>query len=46
MTSLDAHKNDFAKMRAYLASFVQHDKGGGQKISAFHAQSSGGGHHR
>ena len=32
VTSLDAHKNDFSKMSAYLASFVQHGKGRGQKI--------------
>ena len=31
------------KKMAYLSSFVQHGKGGGQKISAFHSQGSGGG---
>ena len=41
----DAHKNDFPKMTAYLASFVQHGKGRGQKFSAFHSQSSGGRRH-
>ena len=40
----DAHKNDFAKTTAYLASFVQHSKGGGCKISAFHATGDGGRH--
>ena len=45
MTCSDAHKNDFDKMTAYLASFVQHGKGGGRKISAFHGQGSGGGRH-
>ena len=45
MTGLDAHKNDFAKTTAYLASFVQHGNEGGGKISAFHAQGSGGGLH-
>ena len=34
---LDTHKNDFAKTTAYLDIFVQYSKGGGQKISAFHA---------
>ena len=34
---LDAHKNAFTKTTSYLASFLQHGKGGGQKISAFHA---------
>ena len=33
----DAHKNAFTKTTSYLASFLQHGKGGGQKISAFHA---------
>ena len=46
VTSSDAHKNNFAKMTAYLDSFVEHGKGGGRKISAFHAQGSGGGRHR
>ena len=41
MTGSDAHKNDFAKTTAYFASFVQHGKGRGQKISAFNAQISG-----
>ena len=46
VTGLDAHKNDFVKTTAYLDSFVQHGKGGGQKISELHAQGSGGGRHR
>ena len=46
VTGLDTHKNDFVKTTAYLASFVQHSKGGGLKISVFHAQGSGGGFHR
>ena len=46
VTGSGAHKNDFAKTMAYLASFVQHGKEGGQKISVFHAQVSGGGLHR
>ena len=46
VTILDAHQNDFAKTTAYLASFVQRGKGGGQKIYAFHAQGSVGGRHR
>ena len=46
VTGLDAHKNYFVKTTAYLASFVQHGKGGGRKISGFHAQGSGGRRHR
>ena len=46
VTGSYAHKNDFAKTTAYLASFVQHSKGGGRKISEFYAQGSGGGRHR
>ena len=46
VTGLDDHKNDFVKTKAYLDSFVQHVKGGRQKISKFHAQGSGGGRHR
>ena len=45
VTGLDSHKNDFAKALAYLASFLQHDKGGGRKISGFYAQGSVGERH-
>ena len=46
VTGLDAHNNNFSKMTAYLASFVQYGRGGGQKISSFHAQGCGGGRPR
>ena len=45
VTGSDAHKNYFEKTVAYLDSFVQHGKGGGRKISSFHAQGSSGGRH-
>ena len=45
MNGSDAHKNNFTKTTEYLASFVQHGKGRGRKISAFHAQDSIYGRH-
>ena len=45
VTGSDSHKNNFAKTMVYLANFVQHGKGEGQKFSAVYAQISGGGLH-